>query len=107
MKFFRTLARGAAVCACVLLLSLGSAAAELPRAFFDGVTVGEVLTAADRLHAAYHGNTDPEVLAFSDGSYQKVLVYAKTAGIIADTGYDCDKKATRAEAVKLLYAALP
>ena len=107
MKIFRTLARGAAVCACVLLLSLGSAAEELPRAFFDGVTVGEVLTAADRLHAAYHGNTDPEVLAFSDGSYQKVLAYAKTADIIADTGYDCDKKATRAEAVKFLYAALP
>ena len=57
MKFFRTLARGAAVCVCVLLLSLGSAAAELPRAFFDGVTVGEVLTAADRLQAAYNGNT--------------------------------------------------
>ena len=76
MKFFRTLARGAAVCVCVHLLSLGSAAAGLPRAFFDSVTVGEVLTAADRLHAAYNGNTDPDTLAFSDGSYQKVLAYA-------------------------------
>ena len=52
MRITRTLAGGLCAAVTAALLTLGSAAAA-PQSFLDDVTVGEVLTAASRLHAAY------------------------------------------------------
>mgnify|MGYP002576219601 FL=1 len=105
MKNTRTLVKGALILIMALLLSLGCLAAA-PQSFFDEVTVGELLTTVCRMHAAYTGDADASTISGENGDYSAVLAYAQTAGILASDP-DCSRNATRVDAAKLLYAALP
>ena len=107
MRITRTLAGGLCAAVTAALLTLGSAAAA-PQSFLDDVTVGEVLTAASRLHAAYTGEGEAKDIFAKNGDYSSVLRYAESSGILsAADSYDCTEKATRVDLAKLLYAALP
>lgn len=107
MRITRTLAGGLCAAVTAALLTLGSAAAA-PQSFLDDVTVGEVLTAASRLHAAYTGEGEAKDIFAKNGDYSSVLRYAESSGILsAADSYDCAEKATRVDLAKLLYTALP